>query len=144
MAMRQTPLTCSGHTRPVVDLAFSGITPYGYFLISACKGEPGRWFWFADVQGCADRGVEPAPHGAEGGAGVPTRETRTEAWWPGFRSGGPQKRFGCLPHGRGWSPTKAADFTFIAVSGEAELYTWPKHALANKLRIFQGFGQWTH
>lgn len=39
MAMRQTPLTCSGHTRPVVDLAFSGITPYGYFLISACKGE---------------------------------------------------------------------------------------------------------
>lgn len=36
--MRQTPLTCSGHTRPVVDLAFSGITPYGYFLISACKG----------------------------------------------------------------------------------------------------------
>lgn len=42
MAMRQTPLTCSGHTRPVVDLAFSGITPYGYFLISACKGEAGR------------------------------------------------------------------------------------------------------
>lgn len=41
MAMRQTPLTCSGHTRPVVDLAFSGITPYGYFLISACKGERG-------------------------------------------------------------------------------------------------------
>lgn len=39
--MRQTPLTCSGHTRPVVDLAFSGITPYGYFLISACKGERG-------------------------------------------------------------------------------------------------------
>lgn len=39
MAMRQTPLTCSGHTRPVVDLAFSGITPFGYFLISACKGE---------------------------------------------------------------------------------------------------------
>lgn len=39
MAMRQTPLTCSGHTRPVVDLAFSGITPYGYFLISACKGK---------------------------------------------------------------------------------------------------------
>lgn len=37
--MRQTPLTCSGHTRPVVDLAFSGVTPYGYFLISACKGE---------------------------------------------------------------------------------------------------------
>lgn len=37
-APRQTPLTCSGHTRPVVDLAFSGITDKGYFLISACKG----------------------------------------------------------------------------------------------------------
>ncbi|KAF4789328.1 hypothetical protein TURU_152184 [Turdus rufiventris] len=51
MAMRQTPLTCSGHTRPVVDLAFSGVTPYGYFLISACKdgkpmlrqGDTGDW-----------------------------------------------------------------------------------------------------
>ncbi|KAM8884407.1 serine-threonine kinase receptor-associated protein [Synchiropus splendidus] len=51
MAMRQTPLTCSGHTRPVVDLAFSGITPYGYFLISGCKdgkpmlrqGDTGDW-----------------------------------------------------------------------------------------------------
>jgi len=38
-ATRQTPLTCSGHTRPVVDLAFSGFTDKGYFLISACKGE---------------------------------------------------------------------------------------------------------
>lgn len=37
--LRQTPLTCSGHTRPVVDLAFSDITECGYFLISACKGE---------------------------------------------------------------------------------------------------------
>lgn len=37
-ALRQTPLTCSGHTRPVVYLAFSDITPFGYFLISACKG----------------------------------------------------------------------------------------------------------
>ncbi|RWR99910.1 serine-threonine kinase receptor-associated protein-like protein [Dinothrombium tinctorium] len=49
--MRQTPLTCSGHTRPVVDLAFSAITPCGFFLISACKdgkpmlrnGETGDW-----------------------------------------------------------------------------------------------------
>lgn len=36
--LRQTPLTCSGHTRPVVHLDFSGITESGYFLISACKG----------------------------------------------------------------------------------------------------------
>ncbi|KAK3098632.1 hypothetical protein FSP39_021396 [Pinctada imbricata] len=49
--MRQTPLTCSGHTRPVVQLAFSDITPFGYFLISACKdgnpmlrqGDTGDW-----------------------------------------------------------------------------------------------------
>lgn len=49
--LRQTPLTCSGHTRPVVDLAFSGFTEKGYFLISACKdgkpmirqGDTGDW-----------------------------------------------------------------------------------------------------
>jgi len=49
--LRQTPLTCSGHTRPVVDLAFSDITEHGYFLVSACKdgkpmlrqGDTGDW-----------------------------------------------------------------------------------------------------
>ncbi|KAG8195868.1 hypothetical protein JTE90_001106 [Oedothorax gibbosus] len=49
--LRQTALTCSGHTRPVVDLAFSSITSTGYFLISACKdgkpmlrhGDTGDW-----------------------------------------------------------------------------------------------------
>ncbi|XP_045475818.1 serine-threonine kinase receptor-associated protein [Harmonia axyridis] len=49
--MRQIPLTCSGHTRPVVHLDFSGITPCSYFLISACKdgkpmlrqGDTGDW-----------------------------------------------------------------------------------------------------
>lgn len=48
---RQTPLTCPGHTRPVVHLDFSEITKFGYFLISACKdgkpmlrqGETGDW-----------------------------------------------------------------------------------------------------
>ncbi|KJE91798.1 hypothetical protein CAOG_08643 [Capsaspora owczarzaki ATCC 30864] len=51
MATRQTPLTCNGHTRPVVDLAFSPVTSDGYFLISACKdgkpmlrvGQTGDW-----------------------------------------------------------------------------------------------------
>jgi len=38
MSLKQTPLTCSGHTRPVVYLDFSGITSSGYYLISACKG----------------------------------------------------------------------------------------------------------
>ena len=37
-ALRQTPLTCSGHTRPVVFLAFSEINSEGqYCSISACK-----------------------------------------------------------------------------------------------------------
>lgn len=48
---KQTPLTCSGHTRPVVDLAFSENTEDGYFMISACKdgkpmlrqGDTGDW-----------------------------------------------------------------------------------------------------
>ncbi|KAA0202094.1 hypothetical protein HAZT_HAZT003094 [Hyalella azteca] len=40
-SLRQTPLTCSGHTRPVVHLAFSKLCPDGYYLISACKdGKP--------------------------------------------------------------------------------------------------------
>lgn len=39
--LRQTPLTCSGHTRPVVHLAFSKLCTDGYFLISASKdGKP--------------------------------------------------------------------------------------------------------
>lgn len=38
---KQIPLSCPGHTRPVVDLAYSGITEGGFFLISACKdGKP--------------------------------------------------------------------------------------------------------
>lgn len=41
MSVKQVPLTCSGHTRPVVNLAFSGISEHGYFLISACKGNNG-------------------------------------------------------------------------------------------------------
>ncbi|XP_033101884.1 serine-threonine kinase receptor-associated protein-like [Anneissia japonica] len=49
--IKQVPLSCSGHTRPVVHLAFSKITPYGYFLISASKdgkpmlrqGDTGDW-----------------------------------------------------------------------------------------------------
>ncbi|KAH3726682.1 serine-threonine kinase receptor-associated protein-like [Dreissena polymorpha] len=50
-SLKQTPLTCSGHTRPVVFLSFSDVTPFGYFLISACKdgkpmlrqGDTGDW-----------------------------------------------------------------------------------------------------
>lgn len=39
--LKQVPLTCGGHTRPVVHLDFSDITKDGYYLISACKGK----FW---------------------------------------------------------------------------------------------------
>jgi len=53
-ALRQTPLTCSGHTRPVVFLAFSAYNnddSANYFMISACKdgkpmlrqGDTGDW-----------------------------------------------------------------------------------------------------
>lgn len=36
---RVIPLTCSGHTRPVVDLQFSSMdSDNNYLLISACKG----------------------------------------------------------------------------------------------------------
>ena len=34
------PLVCHGHSRPVVDLFYSPITPDGFFLISASKGMP--------------------------------------------------------------------------------------------------------
>ena len=37
--LRQTALTCRGHTRPVTYLAFSDVTADGYFLASACKGK---------------------------------------------------------------------------------------------------------
>ncbi|XP_026680322.1 serine-threonine kinase receptor-associated protein [Diaphorina citri] len=60
-SIRQIPLTCSGHTRPVVHLAFSDITESGYFLISACKdgkpmlrqGDTGDWIGtFEGHKGC--------------------------------------------------------------------------------------------
>ncbi|KAG6587904.1 serine-threonine kinase receptor-associated protein-like isoform X1 [Cucurbita pepo subsp. pepo] len=45
------PLVCHGHSRPVVDLCYSPVTPDGFFLISASKdsnpmlrnGETGDW-----------------------------------------------------------------------------------------------------
>lgn len=38
---QQTPLVCHGHSRPIVDLSYSAITPDGYFLTSASKdGQP--------------------------------------------------------------------------------------------------------
>lgn len=37
------PLVCHGHSRPVVDLFYSPITPDGFFLISASKGMYRYW-----------------------------------------------------------------------------------------------------
>jgi len=72
--LRQTPLTCSGHTRPVVHLAFSDINQDGnYFSIAACKdgkpmlrqGDTGDWIgtfeghkgavWGVDITGDATK-----------------------------------------------------------------------------------------
>jgi WD40 repeat protein len=47
----QVPLVCHGHSRPIVDLSYSPITPDGFFLVSASKdgkpmlrnGETGDW-----------------------------------------------------------------------------------------------------
>jgi serine-threonine kinase receptor-associated protein len=51
MSIRQVPLICSGHSRPVPDLAYSPITEDGFYIISACldgkpmlrNGENGDW-----------------------------------------------------------------------------------------------------
>lgn len=64
--LRQIPITCNGHTRPVVDLCYSEITPYSYFIVSACKdgkpmlreGDTGDWIGTYDghkgaVWGCS-------------------------------------------------------------------------------------------
>lgn len=50
-SLKQQPITCPGHTRPVVFLDFSKIVESQYYLISACKdgkpmlrqGETGDW-----------------------------------------------------------------------------------------------------
>ncbi|CEP16447.1 hypothetical protein [Parasitella parasitica] len=71
---RIIPLTCSGHTRPVVDIQFSPITPQGnYYLISAYgnpmlrEGVTGDWIgtfqghkgavWSARFSGDSNRAV---------------------------------------------------------------------------------------
>lgn len=49
--LKQTPLTCNGHTRPIVHLHFSKQTKSGFYLVSASKdgkpqlrkGETGDW-----------------------------------------------------------------------------------------------------
>lgn len=42
---RRVGLTCSGHTRPVVDVCFSSITPEGFFMLSGCKDNQPMLRW---------------------------------------------------------------------------------------------------
>ncbi|KAJ1920205.1 hypothetical protein H4219_001438 [Mycoemilia scoparia] len=54
---RQIPLTCSGHTRPVVQLSFSKILTDGsYLLVSSCKGHKGA-VWSTRLNDEATRAV---------------------------------------------------------------------------------------
>nr|CAD7448150.1 unnamed protein product [Timema bartmani] len=76
--LRQTPLTCSGHTRPVVHLAFSDVTECGYFLISACKdgkpmmrqGDTGDWIGTFEGHKGAVWGVALNPQASKAATGA--------------------------------------------------------------------------
>jgi len=80
-AMRQTPLTCSGHTRPVVDLAFSELNPEddaAYYCISACKdgkpmlrqGDTGDWIGTFEGHKGAVWGVDLNRHASKAATGA--------------------------------------------------------------------------
>ncbi|XP_058790190.1 serine-threonine kinase receptor-associated protein [Phymastichus coffea] len=77
-SMRQTPLTCSGHTRPVVHLHFSDITDSGYYLISACKdgkpmlrqGDTGDWIGTFEGHKGAVWGVALNPQATKAASGA--------------------------------------------------------------------------
>lgn len=76
--LRQTPLTCSGHTRPVVHLDFSSVTDSGYFLISACKdgkpmlrqGDTGDWIGTFEGHKGAVWGVALNPEATRAASGA--------------------------------------------------------------------------
>ncbi|XP_076170331.1 serine-threonine kinase receptor-associated protein wmd [Ptiloglossa arizonensis] len=76
--LKQTPLTCSGHTRPVVHLAFSDVTDTGYYLISACKdgkpmlrqGDTGDWIGTFEGHKGAVWGVALNPEATRAASGA--------------------------------------------------------------------------
>jgi hypothetical protein len=58
---------CHGHSRPVVDLFYSPVTPDGYFLISASKGKPIRsLFLGVRLCGCGSFGSGAVACGVDG------------------------------------------------------------------------------
>merc|ERR1712080_631643 len=80
-SLRQTPLTCSGHTRPVVFLAFSEINSDGiYYSISACKdgkpmlrqGDTGDWIGTFEGHKGAVWGVDVNKDATKAATGAPT------------------------------------------------------------------------
>merc|ERR1711902_90311 len=78
-SLRQTPLTCSGHPRPVVFLAFSEINSVGiYYSISACKdgkpmlrqGDTGDWIGTFEGHKGAVWGVDLNRHATKAATGA--------------------------------------------------------------------------
>lgn len=79
--LRQTPLTCSGHTRPVVFLSFSEFNPEdeaNYYSISACKdgkpmlrqGDTGDWIGTFEGHKGAVWGVDLNRHATRAASGA--------------------------------------------------------------------------
>lgn len=78
LSLKQAPLSCPGHTRPVVDISFSGETEAGSFFISAAKdgkailrrGDTGDWIgtfvghkgavWSCVLDSCANKAATGA------------------------------------------------------------------------------------
>ncbi|CAG0880441.1 unnamed protein product [Darwinula stevensoni] len=79
--IRQTPLTCSGHTRPVVQLCFSDVTENGYYLISACKASYPSDIWCGLTLGIAFTDGKPMLRQGETGDWIGTFEGHKGAVW---------------------------------------------------------------
>lgn len=106
--LRQLPLTCSGHARPVVNLYFSDVTSDGlYYMLSASKGksfcllEVGLPFYFF-VRMCANRISDGQPMVRQGDTGD----------WIGTFMGHKGAVWGCaLNSDATKAATASADFT---------------------------------
>ena len=83
---RQVPLTCAGHTRPVVDLTFTPQLEDGrFYLLSAAKGacadeascdSHAEYRWDADAARWRHRRLDRHVHGPQGRCVVDARRVR--------------------------------------------------------------------
>lgn len=146
---RIIPLTCSGHTRPVVDLQFSPMQSDGkYYLISACKGKytiSATWQLVAYTGSCLLSDGNPMLRDGQTGDWIGTFKGHKGAVWSAR-----------LTRGAHRAVTGSADFTakvWDACTGR-ELYSFSHQhivrtadfspdgtrivtgGLENKLRIF--------